>query len=122
MLVAVLILLCLVIFLNLLILGELILTRRRSDLGKITPKLPIVTKEILSTITQGVKRSIDDGTAFDQYAKWMGGLARENPILALYIQNFSKEVRADVSCLNMYQALKAQLEADHLSNLTKIQR
>ncbi len=125
MLIATLILICMNLFLTLLILGELFLIKgikRRPSLEKTVSRMPVVSKEIIITVSREMKKAIDRELVLNQYAKWIGGLTVENPILAIYIQSLDKETDTVIGCLALYQILKAQLEADSLENLTKIKR
>ena len=126
MLIAILILMCLIIFFNLLILGEIILLRKRTIQKRIS-RLPQVKPDILRTLAEELGKIKVAGKESEEGYRWTDEFFLEQPILARYLEvEASKEGRLDagkmIPAVTMYRLLKAQAEADSLADLTKIQR
>jgi len=123
MLIAILILLCFLIFINIFIYGGLILIRK--ELPRRGNLLPIVKPDILRTLAEEIEKIKRSGKQEGEGRRWADELITEQPCLAKYLEVMaSKEGDFDVRIMGtvMYRLLKAQAEADSLADLTKIRR
>ena len=124
MLIAILTLLCIMFFFNLLFLGELVLIKRKLYQKQIR-QLPVVKPDILRTLAEEIEKIKRAGKQEGEGRRWADELITEQPCLAKYLEVMaSKEGDFDVRIAGtvMYRLLKAQAEADSLADLTKIQK
>jgi len=123
MLIAILILLCLIFFLVLLILGEVVLIKKRLYHKQVKIRqLPLVKPDILRTMAEELdKVGRSDGQA-EHGRKWADEFFSEQPSLFHFLSTASQaEGRPNiVPAIIVYKLLKAQAEADSLTDLTKI--
>ena len=120
MLIVILILLCLLLFLALLILGGAVLIKRKLYQRQVR-RLPQVKPDILSTLAEELNRVVKSGRQSEEALRWMDEFFSEQPSLAHFFSLSSQEEgKPDVvPALIVYKLLKAQIEAETLSELMK---
>ncbi len=123
MLITILILVCILIFLSLINLGETILMKKGMSMRGMSEisQLPRVTPGILQTMAGEMER-LNKTEGENKIGKhWAEEFYMEQPCLAEFLERFAKN-KPDpiVSSFMIYRLLKAQAEADSLADLTKI--
>lgn len=120
MTVAILILVCLLVLINIFIYGGLILIRKELPREK-TNVLPRVMPAVLRTMAEELDRVAKLGKESEEGLRWTDEFFSEQPSLAHFINLTSQrqDMPSIVPAVTMYKLLKAQLEADSLTILLK---
>ncbi len=124
MIIAILILICWIFLFSLAILGEVVLIKKKLYQKQAkAEKLPQVQLEVLGTLTGEIERMVRKGNQKKGGGRWADEFISEQPNLALFIETGLQQGNSSiVMMVIMYKLLKAQLEANSLTDLTKIEK
>ena len=124
MIIAILILICWIFFISLLILGEVVLIKKKLYQKQAKAReLPQVQPEVLRTMAGVIERMVRKGSQKREGGKWADEFISEQPSLSLFLKTVEQQdFSSVVTVVVMYKLLKAQLEADSLADLTKIEK